>query len=84
MGEAQFRITTIATERHIEHAFTVTPDDGGYFVEFPDLPGCMTQAENLAELVVMVPDAYWLWRETADENGYKYPTAASGRGDDDA
>jgi len=29
------------------------PDEGGYVIEFPDLPACMTSIESLDELVPM-------------------------------
>ena len=69
--EIAFRDVPLA--REVEHDFTVNREDGCYFVRFPDLPGCMTHADTLMELAVMIPDAYWLWRGTADESGYDYP-----------
>jgi len=62
----------------------VDPDDGGYVVVFPDLPGCLTQADDLTELAVMAADAKALWIETAYEYGDdipepSYPETYSGR-----
>ena len=62
----------------------VDPDDGGYVAIFPDLPGCMTQADDLAELAVMAADAKSLWIESVYEDGHdiplpSYPETHSGK-----
>ena len=38
-------------------------DDGGYDVKVPDLPGCRTCGDDLAEALFMAEDAaaMWLW-----------------------
>lgn len=48
-------------------------DDGGYVIVFPDLPGCMTQAESLDELPAMADEARTLWIEAAFEDGHTIP-----------
>lgn len=70
----------------LEYPFDVTADedDGGYVVEFPDLPGCMTQVDSLVDLGVMAEEAKNLWLETAFEAGMEiplpsYPETYSGR-----
>lgn len=56
------------------YPFTVLADpDGGYVVVFPDLPGCMTQVETLAELPAMAEDARRGWIETEYEQGHDIP-----------
>lgn len=59
----------------LEYPFNVLtdPDDGGYVVVFPDLPGCMTQVETLAELPAMAEEARRLWLEVAFEEGLEIP-----------
>lgn len=62
----------------------VDPDDGGYVAVFLDLPGCMTQAADLAELAVMAADAKALWIEGEYEDGNdiplpSYPETHSGK-----
>lgn len=37
------------------------PDEKGYWVEFPDLPGCLTQGETLEEAAEMAEDALGTW-----------------------
>ncbi len=42
-------------------------NEGGYWVEFPDLPGCFTQGENEVEALEMAKDALSLWLDTDGE-----------------
>lgn len=39
--------------------------EGGYGVEIPDLPGCISQGETLAEAMSMIEDAKRAWIEIA-------------------
>ena len=50
--------------RNIAYTFIVVPDEGSYWIAFPDCDGCMTQAETLDEIVPMAEDALTLWLET--------------------
>lgn len=70
----------------LEYPFSVIADpDGGYVVEFPDLLGCVTQAETLDEVVPMARDAFEIWMESAYEQEDleipppSYPEEYSGR-----
>ena len=36
-------------------------EDGGYWVEFPDLPGCLTEGDTLEEAFLMAGDALDCW-----------------------
>jgi len=40
-------------------------DDGGYLIEFPDLPGCMSDGETIEEAIANGRDAIHAWIETA-------------------
>ena len=44
-------------------------EDGGYTVEFPDLPGCITFGKDLADTLLMAQDAAcgWVLDELEDE-----------------
>lgn len=58
----------------LQYPFNVYADlDGGYVVVFPDLPGCMTQADTLDELLDMAADARTGWIETEYELGHDIP-----------
>lgn len=58
----------------LEYPFNVLADpDGGYVIEFPDLTGCLTQAESLDEVAPMAEEARSLWIEAAYERGLDIP-----------
>ena len=70
----------------LEYPFNVLADpDGGYFIEFPDLPGCMTQVDSIDEIPYMVEDARMGWMATQydHKNGEiplpSYPPEYSGK-----
>ena len=49
---------------------------GGYVVEFPDLPGCITEGKNLEEAFEMATDAASGWVLDELEEGNKVPKAS--------
>lgn len=55
-----------------------TPFDGeeGYMVEFPDLPGCITEGNTVADALFMAEDAASGWVLTELEDGKKAPEAS--------
>ena len=48
--------------------FHVAEDVGGYWIEFPDLPGCLTQGENDIDAINMAEDVLGLWLDRIDED----------------
>lgn len=48
---------------------TPDPEEGGYAVSFPDLPGCLTVADTIEEAVRNAEDAKRAWLEAALEEG---------------
>lgn len=57
--------------------FTPYEDEsGGYAVEFPDLPGCVTGGDNMAEAIFMAEDAASGWVLTELEDGRQAPKAS--------
>ena len=40
---------------------------GGYWVEFPDLPGCLTEGDNEIEAMEMAKDALSLYCDTSND-----------------
>jgi predicted RNase H-like HicB family nuclease len=48
-------------------------DAGGYAVYFPDLPGCVTQGEDMAEAQAMAGDALSGWIASAIAHGDPVP-----------
>ncbi len=62
----------------------IAEPEGGYTIVFPDLPGCMSQVESLAEVGPVAEEIRTLWIETAYERGLEipepsYPEEYSGR-----
>lgn len=53
-----------------------TQVDDGYSVELPDLPGCITGADTMADALAMIEDAgaMWLWDAENHGEGIPAPT----------
>lgn len=49
----------------------------GYTVEVPDLPGCVTEGDSLADAILMAEDAASGWVLDELEDGNKAPTASN-------
>jgi antitoxin HicB len=65
----------------VPYRFTVRPlseDEGsGYLVEFPDLPGCMSDGETVEEAILNGIDAMVGWIEAMRaEEGHPIPQPA--------
>ena len=51
-------------------------EEGGYSISFPDLPGCFTEGDDLAEALYMAEDAASGWILGEMENGEEIPKAS--------
>ena len=58
------------------------PDEegGGYLIEFPDLPGCISDGETIDEAIANGKDALSCWIETAKRYGDEIPQPRSSLG----
>jgi antitoxin HicB len=60
-----------------EYPFTMRhlskEEGGGYLIEFPDLPGCMSDGESIDEAIENGKDAIQTWIETAKEMNRPIP-----------
>ena len=60
-----------------DYPFTVRPlaadEGGGYLIEFPDLPGCISDGETVDEAVANGMDAKRGWLAVAREQGRMVP-----------
>ena len=60
-----------------EYRYTIIlepdPDEVGYTVTVPALPGCVTQGETIEEAIVMAKDAIRLFIETLMAEGQPVP-----------
>lgn len=52
-------------------------ESSGYTVEVPDLPGCVTEGDSLADAILMAEDAASGWVLDELEDGNKAPTASN-------
>lgn len=52
--------------------------EGGYAVEIPDLPGCISQGQSKEEALELIEDAKLCWLESALEDRIKIPEPNSG------
>ncbi len=52
-------------------------EGGGYLIEYPDLPGCMSDGETIQEAIENGKDAIRCWIETAREYGAEIPAPYS-------
>jgi antitoxin HicB len=48
----------------LQYPIEIYPENKGYTVMIPDLPGCMTQGETIAEAIANIHKAKELWIET--------------------
>ena len=48
-------------------------DEGGYAARYPDLPGCLTFAESINDIISKAVDAKKEWLSAALENGMDIP-----------
>lgn len=52
-----------------------TKEENGYWVKFPDLPGCFTEGDSISEAYEMAQEAMGLWLQS-ERNGFNYPEAS--------
>lgn len=57
----------------LTYPYTVIPDEGSFFIEFPDLPNCITQVETSEQIADMAEEIRILWIETAYDDGAPIP-----------
>ena len=69
--------------KKLEYPFSVRPlsehEGGGYLIEFPDLPGCMSDGETVEEAIENGRDALRCWVHAMQEAGrpIPHPTSAT-------
>lgn len=55
-------------------------EDGAYWVEFPDLPGCFTAGDSREEVLEHAREALSLWLEEARDPQWEIPVPKARRG----
>ena len=60
-----------------DYPFTIrhltSKEGGGYLIEYPDLPGCMSDGETIEEAINNGRDAIICWLAAAKEAGHNIP-----------
>jgi antitoxin HicB len=63
--------------RDTDYRFTIRPlteaEGGGYLIEYPDLPGCMSDGETVDEAIANGEDAKHAWIAAMREAGRPVP-----------
>ncbi|MDR1735869.1 MAG: type II toxin-antitoxin system HicB family antitoxin [Oscillospiraceae bacterium] len=62
--------------KYVYPAIFTPLDEGGFDVSVPDLPGCRTCADSLAEVIEMAEDAISLWLWDTEEEKRPIPPAS--------
>ena len=64
-----------------DYRFTIRPltadEGGGYLIEFPDLPGCMSDGETIEEAIANGREAQAAWIAAMREAGRPVPAPGS-------
>lgn len=64
-----------------DYPYTIRPlskeEGGGFFLEYPDLPGCYSDGSTVAEARENGRDAAYCWLQTAIEDGETIPLPGS-------
>jgi len=69
-----------------EFPFEIRPlsdaEGGGWLITFPDLPGCMSDGENIEEAIQNGRDAFncWMWAHLEDNRPLPKPGESQGSG----
>ncbi len=64
---------------NLSYKLDITPDleEGGYAAQYPELPGCITCADTLEELLMLAEDAKKSWLTVALGSGDEIPLPAA-------
>jgi antitoxin HicB len=57
----------------LPYRIEMIPDEDGWFISIPDLPGCISQGSTTEEALEMIRDAQRMWLQTALEDGIAIP-----------
>ena len=61
----------------LPYRIEMIPDEDGWFISIPDLPGCISQGSTTEEAWEMIRDAQRMWLQTALEDGIIIPEPRS-------
>ena len=66
---------TIDDYMNLPYRLEIVPDteEGGYVALFPELPGCITCADTMEDVIKEAMDAKWAWLDAMIEMGADIP-----------
>lgn len=71
---------TIDYYMSLPYAIEIVPDEGAWFAQIKELPGCMTEVDEWDEILPAIEDAKRLWLEVSLEHGDPIPEPVGVRG----
>ena len=63
--------------KYVYPALFIACEEGGYVVEFPDLPGCYTQGNDLYDALYMAESLLNEWLEYLTDKNMEIPKASN-------
>jgi len=57
----------------LPYTMEITPDDGAWFIQVKELPGCMTEVDEWDQILPAIEDAKRLWIGLALDRGRAIP-----------
>lgn len=57
----------------LPYTMEITPDDGAWFIQVKELPGCMTEVDEWDQILPAIEDAKRLWIGLALDRGRTIP-----------
>ena len=64
----------------LPYTIEIIPDEGAWFVQIKELPGCMTEVDEWDEILPAIEDAKRLWLQVSLEHGDPIPEPVGVRG----
>ncbi len=66
-------VATVETVLDRRYPFVAIPEEDGWYIRFPDLPGCTSFAESLDDVGAMARASFEIWVESEVEQGHPIP-----------
>lgn len=64
----------------LPYTIEIVPDEGAWFAQIKELPGCTTEVDEWDEILPAIEDAKRLWLEVSLEHGDPIPEPIGVRG----
>ncbi len=64
-------------DRYVFPALFESCEEGGYSVTFPDLPGCITEGDTIAETLAMATEAMELYLYAMERDNEEIPSSSN-------